>query len=107
MKPEDIAKAAHEAEEIKDMQDELRDIAAIFANVNAGYEYDRNKAEEIIRKYNAADPVVMARNNNPATAIPLLRASDQTILDNLTFPQSYLNGKLAAKLQNAADKEHK
>ena len=107
MKPEDIAKAAHEAKEIKDMRDDLRDIETIFANVNAGYGYDRSKAEEIIRKNNLADPVVMARNSNPATAIPLSQASDQTILDNLAFLHSYLSGKLMAKLAEEAKKENK
>lgn len=106
MKPEDIAKAVHEAKEIRDMRDDLRDIETIFAYVNAGYGYDRNKAEEIIRKNNVADPVVMARNNNPATTIPLSRANDQTILDNLAFLHSYLSGKLTAKLQQEAKKEN-
>lgn len=106
MKPEDIAKAAHEAKEIKDMWDDLRDIETIFANVNAGYSYDRNKAEEIIQKNNVSDPVVFARNSNPATTIPLSRASDQTILDNLAFLHSYLSVKLTAKLEKEAKKEN-
>lgn len=107
MKPEDNAKAIHEAKEIKNMRDDLRDIETIFANVNAGYGYDRNKAEEIIRKNNVADPVVMARNNNPATTIPLPWANDQTILDNLAFLHSYLTGKLVIKLEEEAKKENK
>ena len=106
MKPEDIAKTAHEAKEIKDMQDDLRDIETIFANVNVGYGYDRNKAEEIIQKNNVSDPYVFARNSNPATTIPLSRASDQTILDNLAFLHSYLSGKLTAKLEQEAKKEN-
>lgn len=104
MKSEDIAKTVHEAKEIKDMRDDLRDIETIFAYVNAGYGYDRSKAEEIICKNNAADPVVMARNNNPATTIPLSRANDQTILNNLAFLHSYLSGKLATKLEQEAKK---
>lgn len=106
MKPEDIAKTAHELKEIKDMQDDLRDIETIFANVNAGYAYDRSKAEEIIRNNNTSDPYVMARNSNPATTIPLSRASDQTILDNLAFLHSYLSGKLMAKLEQEVRKEN-
>ncbi len=107
LKPEDMAKTAHESKEIKDMRDDLRDIQTIFAYVNAGYGYDRNKAEEIIRKNNAADPVVMARNNNPTTTIPLSQANDQTILDNLAFLHSYLSGKLMTKLAEGAEKENK
>ncbi len=107
MKPEDNAKAAHEVKEIKDMLDDLRDIETIFANVNAGYGYDRRKAEEIIRKNNETDPVVMARNSNPATSIPLSRASDQTILNNLAYLHSYLSGKLMTKLAEEAKKENK
>ena len=106
MKPEDIAKTAHEEKEIKDMQDDLRDIETIFSNVNAGYGYDRSKAEEIIRNNNTSDPYVMARNNNPATTVRLSRASDQTILDNLAFLHSYLSGKLTAKLEQKARKEN-
>ena len=106
MKPEDIAKAAHHAKEIKDMQDDLRDIATIFANANAGFGFDRNKAEEIIRKNNVSDPYVMARNNNPATTIPLSQASIQTLAENLSFLQSYLNGKLLAKLERADQEEN-
>lgn len=107
MKSEDIEKTAHEAKEMKDMRDDLFDIETIFAYVNAGYGYDRSKAEEIIRKNNAADPVVMARNSNPATTVPLSQASDQTILDNLAFLHSYLGGKLTAKLAEEAQKENK
>lgn len=99
MKPEDITKIAHEMKEIKDMQDDLRDIETIFANINAGYGYDRSKAEEIIRSNNTSDPYVMARNSNPATTVPLSRANDQTILDNLAFLHSYLSGKMLAKLE--------
>lgn len=106
MKPEDIAKTAHEAKEIKDMQDDLRDIETIFANANAGFGFDRNKAEEIIRKNNVSDPCVMARNNNPATTIPLSQASIQTLADNLSFLHSYLSGKLTAKLEKAAQEEN-
>lgn len=105
MKPEDIAKTAHEAKEIKDMQDDLRDIETIFANANAGFGFDRNKAEEIIRKNNVSDPYVMARNNNPTTTVPLSQASIQTLADNLLFLQSYLNGKMLAKLENAVQEE--
>lgn len=107
MKPEDIAKTAHEAKEIKNMRDDLRDIETIFAYANAGYGYDSNKAEEIICNNNAADPAVMARNSNPATAIPLSQASDQTIMDNLAFLQLYLSGKLTAKLEEEAKKENR
>lgn len=103
MKPENIAKTAHAAKEIKDMQDDLRDIATIFVNANAGLGFDRNKAEEIIRKNNASDPLVLARNSNPATTVPLSQASDQTIMDNLAFLQSYLSGKLMAKIAQFED----
>ena len=107
LKPEDIAKTAHEAKEIRDMRDDLRDIETIFANVDEGYGYDRSKAEAIIRKNNAADPVVRARNNNPATTIPLSQASDQIVLNNLAFLHSYLSGKLTAKLEEEAKKGNK
>lgn len=100
----DYYKAAHEAKEIRDIHDDLCDIEMIFANVNAGFGFDRNKAEEIIQKNNVSDPYVFARNSNPATTIPLSRASDQTILENLAFLQSYLSGKLTAKLEQAAEK---
>lgn len=106
MKPEKIAKTAHAAKEIKDMQDDLRDIATIFVNANAGLGFDRNKAEEIIRKNNVSDPYIMARNNNPATTIPLSQANIQTLADNLSFLQSYLSEKLAAKLEKAAQEEN-
>lgn len=106
MKPEDIAKNGHTAKEIKDIQDDLRDIATIFANANAGFGFDRNKAEEIIRKNNVSDPYIMARNNNPATTIPLSQANIQTFANNLSFLQSYLSGKLAAKLEKAAQEEN-
>jgi hypothetical protein len=52
MKPEDIAKSAHEAKEVMDMYNDLRDIEVIFKNADAGFGSDRNKAVEIIRKNN-------------------------------------------------------
>lgn len=107
LKPEDMARTAHESKEIKDMRDDLLDIQTIFANDNVGYGYDRRKAEEIICKNNAADPVVLARNINPKTVIPLSQASDKTILDNLAFLHSYLSGKLLTKLAEKAEKENK
>lgn len=106
MKPEDIVKSAHEAREIMDMCDDLRNIEVIFKNANTGFGFDRNKASEIIHKNNIADPVVLARNSNPATTIPLSQASDQTLADNLSFLHSYLSGKLAAKLEKAAQEEN-
>lgn len=106
MTPENIAKSVNESKEIRDMQDDLRDIKTIFASVRAGYGYNRSKAEEIIRKNNSSDPIVMARNSNPTTTIPLFRASDQTILDNLAFLFSYLIVKLTAKLGQEVEKEN-
>ena len=83
---------------------DLLDITDILEHYYNRVGFDRNKAEEIIRRNNTSDPVVYARNSDPVTTIPLSCASDQTIIENLAFLHSYLSVKLIAEYGKRSQK---
>lgn len=85
-------------EELIQLTNDIAEIQGIFNHVNAGYPLERKKAEDIIRKHNATDPVVAAYNSPILPGyVTFQQATDQMILQNLNTIQIYLSAKLTGK----------
>ena len=100
--------AVSRAKEFKDYHDLERSIAEIrdlLLKKQNGHGFDRQKAEEIIRKHDVSEPAVAIMKSPLLRGwIPFRQANDDQVASNLIEIKTILEAELARKLAEQASK---
>jgi len=102
----DAVSRAKEFKDYHDLERSITEIRDLLLKKQDGHGFDRQKAEEIIRKHNASDPAVAIMNSPLLRGwLPFQQANDDQVASNLTKIQAILEAELARKLAEQASKE--